>query len=68
MLYKIFYFLSASHVSYNYNDVYADDHFQMEMVVNVKRMHMSCKHVDDVSLLTYIHTYVHTYISTAIFS
>ena len=35
----------------------------MEMVVNVKRMRMRCKHVDDVSLQTYIHTYI----STAIF-
>ena len=52
-------FLSASHVSYN--DVYVDDYFQMEMVVNVKRMRMRCKHVDDVSLHTYIHTYIHKY-------
>ena len=41
----------------SYNDVYVDDHFQMEMVVNVKRMRMRCKHVDDVSLNTYIHKY-----------
>ena len=40
----------------SYNDVYVDDHFQMEMVVNVKRMRIRCKHVDDVSLHTYIHT------------
>ena len=29
----------------------------MEIVVNVKRMRMRCKHVDDVSLRTYIHKY-----------
>ena len=29
----------------------------MEMVVNVKRMRMCCKHVDGVSLHTYIHKY-----------
>ena len=29
----------------------------MEMVVTVKRMRMRCKHVDDVSLHTYIHKY-----------
>ena len=33
----------------------------MEMVVNVKRMRMRCKHVDDVLLHTYIHTYIHKY-------
>ena len=41
----------------SYNDIYVDDHFQMEMVVNVKRMRMHCKHMDDVSLHTYIHKY-----------
>ena len=39
------------------SDVYVDDHFQMEMVVNVKHMRMRCKHVDDVLLHTYIHKY-----------
>ena len=34
----------------------------MEMVVDVKHMRMRCKHVDDVSLHTYIHTYIHTYV------
>ena len=33
----------------------------MEMVVYVNRMRMRCKHVDDVSLHTYIHTYIHKY-------
>ena len=47
-----------------YNDVYVDDHFQMEMVVNVKRMRMSCKHVDDVSL----HKYHGTYMGITIFT
>ena len=33
-----------------YNDVYVDDHFRMEMVVNVNHMRMCCEHMDDVSL------------------
>ena len=35
----------------------------MEMVVDVNRMRMRCKHMDDVSLhrYMYIHTYLHTY-------
>ena len=43
-----------------YNDVYVDDHFQMEMVVNVKRMRMRCKHVDDVLLHTQVQRFSHS--------
>ena len=38
----------------------------MEMIVNVKRMRMRCKHMDDISLHRY-NIIIHTYISTAIF-
>ena len=56
LLYSIKFSIFYQLAPVSYNDVYVDDHFQMEMVVNVKRMRMRCKHVDDVSLPTYIHT------------